>query len=72
MGAKWVRTNLGKYRNLGAFNLHTANETGKGRYKPKTTGKALENIEVCLNCTKAKCNGSQRCFNDERKKHDQD
>lgn len=72
MGAKQVRTNLGKYRNLGVFNLHVADETRKGSYKPKTTGRHLENIEVCLNCTKEKCNGTQRCFNSERKKHDQD
>lgn len=52
------------------YNLHTVNETGKAA-KPvssKRYKKKCDDADVCLNCTREKCSGSDECFRKEMKK----
>ena len=64
-----TRTNFTKYDHKWA--LHTTDESGKAAEKDEKKIEAQNKIkDVCLNCTKKKCRGSDECFKKERNKHD--
>lgn len=68
-----VNTNVSKYVNR-RYVINAVKSQGdiEQKYDAEEIERRNKIKDVCLNCTKAKCNGSQRCFNSERKKHDQD
>lgn len=67
-----VKVNLGKYANK-RYEFHTAKDLGESVQKnPEEIERLNKKKDICLNCTKKKCTGTDRCFEKERNKHDQD
>lgn len=62
-----TRINFTKYDNK--WTLHTIDESGKVAEKDAKEIEEQNKIkDVCLNCTKTKCRGTDRCFERERNK----
>lgn len=64
-----VQTNLSKYVNK-RFDLHTAKASGEidQRYSAEEIEERNEIKDVCLNCKKKKCSGTDKCFKKEKEK----
>ena len=61
-----VQTNLGKYVNT-RFDMHVSDGSRKAIQKDEEYVERQNRMkEVCLNCTKKKCSGTDRCFKNER------
>lgn len=66
-----ANTFYGKYPHK--FTFHTTDESGEVKQRdPKEVERENRLKEICLNCTRKKCSGSDKCFARERKKYDQD
>ena len=59
--------NIEKYANK-RYNIHTVTDPGKAEQKDeKEIEKRNKNKDVCLECIKKKCSGTEKCFEKERR-----
>lgn len=67
-----AQTNLNKhYRRNGGYGALIKMDTGEGEVKVKSPARVEKENEiknVCLNCKKKRCTGSDECFRAERDK----